>query len=156
MCGCSLFIAHFWTSTEVVYLQYCLVVTWLVPHEIVAVLACFVYTIQPCASLQWHFIQSQICRVHACSAVTHHLHLLHASEVTQRWNGYQNKSQHTKLTTKKKILLPLLLGHKPAIFQLWVQCCTTELSKLFRSPCSHDIVSMLCDSVECTVALKIV
>ena len=34
--------------------------------------------------------------------------LLHATVVTQGWNGYRNKSQHRKLTLDKKIL-PLLL-----------------------------------------------
>ena len=32
------------------------------------------YTIQPCTSLQCHFIQSHIDRVHVCLAVTCHLH----------------------------------------------------------------------------------
>ena len=55
------------------------------------------YTIQPCTSLQRHFMQ----RVHVCSAVTYHLHfwqnnrdLLRATAVTRGWNGYRNKSQH--------------------------------------------------------------
>ena len=37
----------FWTFTEVVYLQRCLVLTWLVPRETAAVWARSVYTIQP-------------------------------------------------------------------------------------------------------------
>ena len=54
---------------------------------------CFVYTIQTCTSLQYHFIHSHIRRVHVCLAVTCHLHfcqndhdLLCAIVVTQRWN----------------------------------------------------------------------
>ena len=35
---------------------------------------CSVYPIQPCTSLQCHFIQSYIHRVHVCLAVTHYLH----------------------------------------------------------------------------------
>ena len=60
-----------------------------------------VYTIQPCTSLLCDFIQSHLGRVHVCLAVTCHLHfwrndcdLLRATAVRQRWNGYQNKSQH--------------------------------------------------------------
>ena len=41
------FVMHFWISTKVMCLQHGLVVTWLVPHEAAAVLACSVYTVQP-------------------------------------------------------------------------------------------------------------
>ena len=68
-------------------------------------------------------MQSQICRVHMCLAVTSHLHfwqndwdLLHATAVTQGWDGYQNKIQHRKLTLEKKIILLLLLGLEPETF----------------------------------------
>ena len=54
-----LFIARFWISTKVVYLQRCLVVTWLVPRETAAVSARSVYTIQPC-TMSRHFRQSDI------------------------------------------------------------------------------------------------
>ena len=65
-------------------------------------------------------------KVYACLAVTCHLHfwqndrdLLRATAVTRGvgvvmvgggggGDGYQNKSQHTKLTMEKKILRPLL------------------------------------------------
>ena len=55
-------------------------------------------------------------KMHARLAVTCHLRfwqndwdLLRATVVTQGWNGYQNKSQHRKLTLlQKKILMPLL------------------------------------------------
>ena len=50
-----------------------------------------------------------ILRMRACLAVTRHLHfwhndwdLLRATAVTRGWNGYRNKSQHKKLTLKKK------------------------------------------------------
>ena len=43
--------------------------------------------------------------------------LLHATAVTQGWNGYQNKSQHRKLTQEEKILPLLLQGLAPATFQ---------------------------------------
>ena len=68
--------------------------TWLVPHETAAVLACSVYTIQPCC-----FMQSDIRKVHLHLAVTCHTHfwqndqdLLHATVATWRWKRYQNKS----------------------------------------------------------------
>ena len=91
-----------------------------------------VYTMQPCTSLQCHLIPSHICRMHVCLGVACHLHfwqnvqgLLHATVVTQRWNRYWNESQHRKLTLdwlEKKILLPLMLGLKPATF--WSQSWT--------------------------------
>ena len=66
------FTAPFWISTEMMYLQRCLVVTWLVPRETAAASARSVYTIQPC-TVSRHFMQSHIRRVHACLAVTCHL-----------------------------------------------------------------------------------
>ena len=67
-------------------------------------------TIQPCTSLQCHFIESHIGRVYVCLGVTCHLHfwqndrdLLCATAVTRGWNGYRNKSQHGKLTHEKKV-----------------------------------------------------
>ena len=65
-----------------------------------------------------------------CLAVTCHLHLwqndqdlLHASAVTQVWNGYWNKikSQHKKFNLEKKIILPLLQELEPTTFQSQVQ-----------------------------------
>ena len=63
---------------------------WLVPHETAAVSAqvlCAPYNHAPC-----HFMQSHICKVYACLAVTCHLHfwqndrdLLRATAVT--WGG---------------------------------------------------------------------
>ena len=131
------FYSAFWSSTRIVYLQHCLVVTWLVPHETAAILAHSVYAIQLCI-MSHHFAQSHICRVYACLAVTCHLHFqqndqdpLLAPVVTQGWNGYWNKSRHRKLTTEKKILPPLRLGLKPTTFWSQVQCSEThtELSQ---------------------------
>ena len=88
-----LLIACFRISTEVVYVQCYLVVTWLVPHETAAIWAWSVYTIQSC-TMSRHLMQSHICRVHTGLAVTCHLHfwqndgdLLHATAITQGWNG---------------------------------------------------------------------
>ena len=95
---------------------------WLVPHETAGVSAqvlCRPYNRAPCL-----FMQSHICKVYVCLAVTCHLHfwqndrdLLRATAVTRRWNGYRNKSQHRKSTLEKKILPPLLQGFKPTTFQ---------------------------------------
>ena len=75
-----------------------------------------------------HFMQSHIRKVYACLVVTCHLYfwqndwdLLHATVVTQGWNGYQSKIQHRKLTPEKKILLLFLLGFEPITFQPRVQ-----------------------------------
>ena len=55
-----------------------------------------------------HFMQNHIRKMQACLAVTCHLHfwqndlgLLRSAAVTRGWNGYQNKSQHRKLTLEK-------------------------------------------------------
>ena len=100
---------------------------WLVPHETAAVSAqvlCTSYNHAPC-----HFMQSHICKVYACLAVTCRLHfwqndwdLSCATAVTRGWNGYRNKNQHRKLTMEKKILPPLLQGFEPTTFQSWVWC----------------------------------
>ena len=75
-----------------------------------------------------HFMQSHMRKAYACLAVTCHLRfwqndrgLLRATAVTRGWNGYRNKSQHTKLTLEKKILPPLLQGFEPATFQTRVR-----------------------------------
>ena len=61
---------------------------------------CTPYTRAP-----FHVMQSHIRKVHACLAVTCHLHfrqndrdLLRATAVTRGWNGYGNKSQHRRHT----------------------------------------------------------
>ena len=84
---------------------------------------CTLYNHAPC-----HFMQSHICKGHACLAVTCDRHfwqndqdILCAAAVTWGWNGYRNKNQHRKLTQEKKILPPLLPGLKPTTFQSWVQ-----------------------------------
>ena len=82
----------------------------------------------PYNHVPYHFMQSHICKVYACLAVTCHLHfwqndrdLLRATAVTGGWNRYQNNSQHRKSTLEKKILPPLLQGFKPATFQSQVR-----------------------------------
>ena len=50
-------IARFLISTEVVFLQRCLVVAWLVPREAAAVSAHSVYTIQQC-TMSRYFMQT--------------------------------------------------------------------------------------------------
>ena len=84
---------------------------------------CTPYNHAPC-----QFMQNHIHKVHVCLSVTCHLpfwqndwDLLHATAVTRGWNGYQNKSQHRKLTMEKKILLLLLQGLEFMTFQSWVR-----------------------------------
>ena len=43
--------------------------------------------------------------------------------VTREWNGYRNKSRHTKLTLEKKLLPPLLSGLEPETFRSPVRRC---------------------------------
>ena len=66
----------------------------LVPHETAAVSAQVLCT--PYNHAPYHFMQSHIRKVHACLAVTCHLHfrqndpdLLRATAVTRVWNGYR-------------------------------------------------------------------
>ena len=122
-----------------VYLQRYLIVTRLVPREAAAVSARSVYTIQT-YMVSCHFMQSHMRKLYACLPVTCHLHfwpndrdLLRATAVTRGWNGYWNKSQHSKLTLDKKLLPPLLPVFKPEIFFLplsYPWALTTELSLL--------------------------
>ena len=89
-----------------------------------------------------HFMQSHIYKVHACLAVTCCVHFwqndwgfLCTTAVTLGWNGYQNKSQHRKLTLEKKILPPLLQGFKRTTFGSWViQNFNTILGKNSSPP----------------------
>ena len=86
------FHSMFWISSEVVYLQCCLVVAWLVPRETAAVLAhvlCTPYSHAPVYSVT-SFKATYIRCIHVCLAVTHHMHfwqngrnLLHATVVTR-------------------------------------------------------------------------
>ena len=89
--------------TAVVYLQrwcgWCHVKLW--PSRSVQ---CTPYNRAPS-----HFMQRRIRKVHACLAVTCHLHfwqidryLLRAAALTRGCNGYRNKSQHTKLREKDR------------------------------------------------------
>ena len=80
-----------------------------------------VYTIQPCISLQGHFVQSHMGRVYVCLAVTCHLHIWRNDKGGGGWGGEcRNKSQHRKLTVEKKIL-PLLPGLEPGTLRSRVQ-----------------------------------
>ena len=99
---------------------------WLVPRETAAISAQVLWT--PYNHAARHFVQSHICTVYVCLAVTCHLHfwqddwdLVCATAVTRGWSSYQSMCQHRKLTLEKKILPPLLQGFKPATFQSRVQ-----------------------------------
>ena len=88
---------------------------------------CTQYNHAPC-----HFIQSHIRKVYACLAVTCHLHLwqsdlnlLRATVVTRGWNGYRNKSQHSKSTMEKnlrsdRIIILRMISDAPSVMILIV------------------------------------
>ena len=96
--------------------------------------ASFANTIQPCTSLQCHFIRSHIRRVHVCNlAVTCHQHIrqndrdvVRATAVTREWNGYRKKSRYRKLNMERKILPPLLPGLEPVTFRSRVRRSTCQ------------------------------
>ena len=124
----------FWMSTQVVTMLfscYMTGATW----NCYCLGAYSVYTIQPCTSLQGHFIWSHKCVMHVCWGATCHPHswqndldLLCATVVTQGWNGYLNKS--AQKVDHGEVLLPLLVGLKPTSFQSQVWHSATELSPL--------------------------
>jgi len=128
------FYSAFWISTQVVYLQRCLVVTWLAPRETAVFSARPLYTMQPCTTSR-HFMQSHTRRVHACLAVTCHLHiwqnawdLLRATAVTRGWNRYRNKTQHRKWPRRRKFSRPSCWDSNPRPFDHESGDLTTELS----------------------------
>ena len=91
-----------------------------------------VYTIQPCISLQCHFIRSHMHWVHAvfsCNLPSAPLSewpgLLHATAVTRGWNGYRNKNQNRKLTLEN-ILPPLLCALVQYLFALVQYLCARD------------------------------
>ena len=111
----------------------------------------YVYTIQLCTSLQYYLIQSHTGRLHVCLAKTCHLHiwqndqdLSRAAAVKWRWNRYQNKSQHRKLTVEKKILPLLLPGFEPKTLQSWV-------FPLFRHMFTH--VVTIFNHIQCVTSV---
>ena len=70
-----------WVSTQVVYLQHCLVPCRLVPLKTAAISARSVYTIQPCITSR-HLMRSHTRRAHVYLAVTSH-----------RWKQTEVKSE---------------------------------------------------------------
>ena len=124
------------------WLQCCLTVKWLVPHETAAILAhvlCTPYSHTPVYSVTL-FEATYICSMHVCLIVPCHLHfwqddqdLLCATAVMWGWNGYRNKSQHRKLTLEKKILLLLLPGQSPFDHESG----TISQSMFYFYDCSH-------------------
>ena len=90
---------------------------------------CTPYNHAPC-----HFMQSHIRKVHACLAVTCHLHfwrndrgLLRATAVTRGWNGYRNMSQHRKLPWRRKFSRRSCRDLNPRPFDHEPGALTTEL-----------------------------
>ena len=103
---------------------------------------CTPYNHAPC-----HFMQlSHIRKVHACLAVTCHLHywqndqgLLRATAVTRGWNGYRNKSQHRKLTRRRKFSRRSCRDSNPRPFNHEFGALTTALSPLPNMYNNHSI-----------------
>ena len=140
----SLLSAFVWAPTEVdtaLFSCYMAGATW----NCCRLGACSVCTMQPCISLQNHFIRSHILRIHVCLAVTCHLHFWQNDwdllRLPHNTGGgtyrYRNMSQHRKLTLGKKILLTLLLGFELETFWSRVRRSTSELSRIpdrFISP----------------------
>ena len=94
-----------------------------------------VYIIQPCTSLQCHFISKpHNSSMHVCLAeICHSLHFLQNDQdllraTAVKWEGgrgvneYCNKSWHRKLTLERKIVPPLLQRLRPMTF--WSQVGT--------------------------------
>ena len=93
---------------------------------------CAPYNLAPC-----HFMQSHIRKVHACLAVTCHLHfwqndldILRAPAVTRGWNGYRNKSQHKKGPWRRKFSRRSCKDSNPRPFNHESGALTTELFPL--------------------------
>ena len=70
-----------------------------------------VYTIQPCTSLQFHFIRNHICSVHVCLAVICHLHF---------WQNYLDPLRATAVTEPSVHVLAV------SRFLEW-ECCSRTL-----------------------------
>ena len=125
---------------------------WPVPHETGAILVqvlCIPYNHAPC-----HFMQSHICKVCTCLAVTCHLHFwqndwnfLCATAVTLGWNGYRNKSAQRRSWRMKfshcscRDLNPRPFSHESGTL-------TTELSLLPHEQGHVCVQSVLCQQAE--------
>ena len=151
---------------EVVYLQRCLLVTWLVPRETAAVSALSLYAMQPC-TLTSHLMQNRVRRVHAGLAVNCHLHfwqndrdLLRATGVTHGWSGYRNKSQHRKVTLEKKEKRKKSRrssrDSNPRPFHHASGALTTQLSPLPKTVCAVEFHSVVEQSVCCRKCCAVV
>ena len=106
--------------------------TWLVPHETAAVSACSVYTIQPC-SMSLH--ANHIRNVHACLAVTYHLHfwqndqdLSRATAVTRGWNDTEIRVSTESRPWRRKFSRRSSRDSNPRPFNHESGALTTELS----------------------------
>ena len=96
--------------------------------------ASFVYTIQPCTTLQCHFIQSHIGRVYVRLAVTCHLHFWQndrAAAVTRGWNGYRKIRVSTEIWPWRRKFSRHSSGESnTGSFDRESDALTTELSPL--------------------------
>ena len=81
------------------WLQYCLFVSWLGPHETAAVAVHVLCTPYSHAQVYSVSLFDATLRLHVCLAITGHMNfcqndrdLLHATSVRRGWNRYRNKS----------------------------------------------------------------
>ena len=109
------------------FLQRCLIVTWLVPRETAAVWPHSVYTIQPYIL---SFTSYKATYVGCRRVVTCHLHFWQIFYVLLRWNGYRKKNQHRGLTWRRKFPRRSCRDSNPIPFDHESGARTTELSQL--------------------------
>ena len=135
--------------------MYLTALAWLVPHETAAISAqvlCTPYNHAPC-----HFMQSHVCKVYVCLAVTCHLHfwqndrdLLCATAVTQGWNGYWNKSTESR-PWRRKLSRHSCRDSNPLPFSHESGALTTELS---LHPCCIHVICCFAAPDSSIVKLK--
>ena len=100
------------------------------------------YTIQPCTSLQRHFIPSYIRWVQVCLAeiATCTFDRAISTAVTRGWNGYRNKSQHRKVTLENKNSTPRSCRDRTRdLFDHESDALTTELSRLQQNEANDQV-----------------
>ena len=114
-----------------------------------------VYTIQPFTTSRY-FMQSHIRRVHACLAVTCHLHFWHnhrdlmrATAVVRGWNGYGNKS--AQKVYPGEINSPDTPGFEPAT----VNGISHLAASKYKVPKTQTVYSQLMSFVPVTFCRKL-
>ena len=141
MCDCSLlyrvfclfcFINNIHAKRCVYSVIVITVVTWLVPRETAGVSAHVLRA--PCNHAPVCCVTLVKATYVGCMHVSHFwqndLELLCATAVTRGWNGYRNKSQHTKLTLEKQISPAAPAGTQTRDLSITCLALTAELSPI--------------------------